>query len=201
VTEGSEPVTPFLDPPRMAAWQHRDARMGFEVAFFEVIAGGYRIEGATAAVEEGQAWAVEYVITLDRSWLTKDALVRGRSESGLRELILEADGAGAWMVNRVSAPEVDGCLDVDLEASSLTNAFPVHRLGLQVGQEASAPAAYVRALDLTIVRLDQQYARRPDDAGRQRFAYTSPAFGFEAELVYDETGLVIDYPGLAVRAA
>jgi hypothetical protein len=162
---------------------------------------GIRIEGRAAAVEEGQAWAVDYMISLDRDWLTRSAFVSALSAEGRRELALEADGAGRWTVNGASAPEVDGCLDVDLEASSLTNAFPVHRLGLEVGRQADAPAAYVRALDLGVERLEQRYIRKPDDGNHQRYHYTSPAFGFEAELVYDEAGLVIDYPGIAARAA
>ena len=191
----------FLDPPSTAAWQHRDARDGFEVAFLHPVDNGYRVEGHTAAVEDGQTWAVEYVVTLDRNWLTKSALVHGRSAWGRRELMLEGDGAGRWTVNGATAPEVDGCLDVDLEASSLTNAFPVRRLELQVGQEADAPAAYVRALDLSVELLEQRYVRLPNDGKRQCYHYSSPALGFEAELVYDEAGLVIDYPGIAVRVA
>jgi hypothetical protein len=115
--------------------------------------------------------------------------------------MLEADRAGGWTVNGASEPKVDGCVDVDLEASSLTNAFPVHRLGLQVGQQADAPAAYVRALDLSVERLEQRYVRRPNDGRHRRYHYTAPGFGFEAELLYDEAELVIDYPGIAVRAA
>ena len=34
-----------------AAWRHRDARDGFEVAFLDERDGGVRIEGHTAAVE------------------------------------------------------------------------------------------------------------------------------------------------------
>jgi hypothetical protein len=105
------------------------------------------------------------------------------------------------LVNGEAAPALDGCLDVDLEASALTNALPVRRLALRVGQEADAPAAYIRALDLSVERLEQRYVRLPDDAARQRFQYTSPAFDFQAVLVYDESGLVLDYPGIAVRAA
>ncbi len=194
-------TTPFSDPPRIAAWQHRDARNGFEVVFLHVDDDGYRIDGHTAAVEDGQAWAVEYVITLDLDWLTKSALVHGRSATGRHELMLEADGAGGWKANGAPLPDLDGCLDVDLEASSFTNAFPVHRLELEVGREAEAPAAYVRALDLSVERLEQRYAREANDGDRQRYHYTSPAFEFETELVYDEAGLVIDYPGIAVRAA
>jgi uncharacterized protein len=194
-------TTIFSDPPRSAAWQHRDARNGFEVVFLHADEDGYRLEGHTAAVEDGQAWAVRYSITVDRHWRTKTARVHGRSATGRHEVVLEADGAGGWTVNGAPAPELDDCLDVDLESSSVTNTFPVHRLGLDVGQAADAPAAYVRALDLAVERLDQRYARRPNDGNRQRYHYTSPAFAFEAELIYDEAGLVIDYPGIAVRAA
>jgi hypothetical protein len=44
------------------------------------------------------------------------------------------------------------------------------------------------------------YARLPDHSGRQRYRYAAPAFGFTCTLVYDESGLVLDYPGIAVRA-
>jgi hypothetical protein len=124
----------------------------------------------------------------------------GRSAEGARELSLDADGAGRWQIDGAAAPELDGCLDVDLESSALTNAFPVHRLGLDIGREADAPAAYVRARDLRVERLDQHYVRLADHGARQRYRYTAPAFAFECELLYDEHGLVLDYPGIAVRA-
>ncbi len=40
----------------------------------------------------------------------------------------------------------------------------------------------------------------PDEAGRQRYLYAAPAFDFTCTLSYDESGLVLDYPGIAVRA-
>jgi hypothetical protein len=67
----------FADPPSTAAWQHRDARNGFEVVFIHAVDDGYSIEGATAAVEHGEAWAVEYVITLDRAWADEERVRTG----------------------------------------------------------------------------------------------------------------------------
>jgi len=192
---------PFHAPPRQAAWQHREARSGFEVVFLHSDGDGCRIEGQTAAVEDGDAWAVHYLVSLDRAWITRSARVSGLAASGRRERRLEADGAGGWRVDGEPAPRLDGCLDVDLESSSLTNAFPVHHLGLEIGQAADAPAAYVRALDLSVERLEQRYLRLDDDGNRRRYHYTAPRFDFECELVYDEFGLVLDYPGIAVRAA
>ena len=46
----------------------------------------------------------------------------------------------------------------------MTNTLPVHRLDLQPGARADAPAAYVRALTLTAGRLNQVYERIPDEA-------------------------------------
>jgi hypothetical protein len=59
----------------------------------------------------------------------------------------------------------------------------------------------VRALDLAVERLEQRYVRIDDGPGLKRYDYTSPAFDFRCELVYDAAGLVLDYPGIASRAA
>jgi hypothetical protein len=192
---------PFGPLPQSAAWRHRGARDGFEVVFARTDPEAVRFDGATAATEADEAWAVSYAVALWAGWRTRTAVVSGLSRSGAEELRLEADGVGGWHVNGVKAPRLEGCLDVDLEASALTNAFPVHRLGLEVGQTAEAPAAYVRAVDLSVQRLEQRYLRLDDDAVGQRYYYGAPEFEFECELRYDESGLVLDYPGIAIRTA
>ena len=190
----------FAPVPATAAWQHRDTRAGFEVAYFQPLGEGRRIQGWTTAIEDGSTWAVEYVIDLDGTGATRSARVRGRSAAGFSLTLLEADGAGRWLVDGGPAPRLDGCLDVDLESSAMTNALPVRRMGLAPGARAAAPAAYVRAVGLAVERLEQTYLRAPDEAARQRYDYAAPAFGFTCRLTYDESGLVIDYPGIAVRA-
>jgi hypothetical protein len=194
-------IMPFRAPPAFAAWQHRDARAGFEVVFLHADGGGFRVDGATTAVEDGAAWVVQYSIALDARWTARRALVTGRSAAGLSRVSLAGDGAGHWEIDGAAAPALDGCLDVDLESSALTNAFPVRRLGLAIGRRAEAPAVYVRAVDLHVERLEQHYVRRDDDGVRQRYGYTAPRFRFRCELLYDPYGLLLDYPGIATRAA
>jgi uncharacterized protein len=191
----------FAATPATAAWSHRDARSGFEVVYFQRPGTGHQIDGCTAAVEDGQTWFVEYGITLDADWITRVARVTSRSASGRRSVLVEADGAGHWLVNGEAAPHLDGCLDVDLESSAMTNALPVHRMALAVGGRAAAPAAYVRAGDASVERLEQEYLRTTDEGTHQRYDYSAPAFEFACRLVYDESGLVLSYPGIAVRAA
>lgn len=191
---------PFTAPPEAAAWDHQDARTGFEVVHFRPACDGLVVTGCTTAVEGGQAWIVDYAIRLDADWRTRSAQVHGRSSAGACSIVLEADGDGHWLVGGVPTPTLDGCLDVDLESSAMTNALPVHRLALEYGVRAAAPAAYVRAVGLEVERLEQTYVRTEDDGALQRYDYTAPAFDFTCRLVYDSAGLVLAYPGIAVRA-
>jgi uncharacterized protein len=187
----------FLPPPATACWLHREARSGFEVAYFRGQEDGWAVDGTTAAVEDTQTWIVTYSIRLDAGWVTRSARIMARTAAGLRETLLEVDQTGRWLVDGDPAPHLDGCRDVDLESSAMTNALPVHRLALAAGGQADAPAAYVRALDLSVERLEQTYRRIADEGARQRYDYAAPAFDFTSCLVYDESGLVLDYPGVA----
>jgi hypothetical protein len=181
----------FVPPPTSAAWSHQDARSGFEVVYFQPLGDGHLLTGATTAVEDGQSWIVDYEIRVDAGWRTRRARVTGRSGSGLRTRLLEGDGEGRWRTDGEPAPHLDGCLDVDLESSAMTNALPVHRLALTSGATAQAPAAHVRTLDLSVERLEQQYARISNENGHQRYDYTAPAFDFSCQLLYDEAGLEV----------
>jgi uncharacterized protein len=191
---------PFLPPPPSAAWSHQDARSGFEVVYLQPVDDSHVLRGVTTAVEDRGPWIVDYEIRVDEGWRTRSARVTGRFETGSRTRLLEADGEGRWLVDDEPAPYLDGCLDVDLESSAVTNALPVRRLGLLSGATAHAPAAYVGVADLAVWRLEQRYSRVGDLGGRQHYDYTAPAFDFACRLVYDAAGLVVSYPGIAVRA-
>ena len=182
----------FADLPAFAAWRFVDAVEGFEVVYAEP----GRLRGHTSAVEDGRAHAVRYEITLDARWRTREARVASDTVAGPRETVLISDGEGRWTVDGEAAPQLDGLIDVDLEASACTNTLPIHRLALPPGEETEAPAAYVRAPDLSVSRLNQTY-RRLDD---RRYAYTSKP-DFRAVLEYDAAGLIVDYPGIALRFA
>ena len=159
----------FAPLPPEAAWQHRGARSGFEVVFFCGRTGGCLIRGCMTAVEDGMPWAVEYAIRLDSAGATRSARVSGRSSAGSCSIVLEGNGKGRWLFDGERAPLLDGCLDVDLESSAMTNALPARRLGLAVD------------------RLEQTYLRTPGAAAHQCYDYTAPAVGFECRPTYDQS--------------
>src|SRR5262245_59231705 len=174
-----------------AAWRHLDARVGFEVVFLRTEGDCFHLVGHSTAVQEGEAWGLRYTLMLDEEWVTRSARVVGQSAVGEHQVRVEGDGSGGWRVDGEPAPELSGCLDVDLEASACTNALPVRRLGLRVGERAGPPAAYVRAPTLDVERLEQRYVRLEDDSDRRaRYDYAAPAFDFTAILTYDRAGFV-----------
>ena len=191
---------PFEPLPGFAAWQHVEARQGFEVVFVQSGSDGFRFEGQTVAVEAEEPWWVHYVVELSLEWLTRRAMLSVRSAVATRSIVLEGDGDGHWRIDGQRQPHLDGCPDVDLESSAVTNTFPVHRLGLEPGQAADAPAAFVRAIDLSVERLDQHYERLNDGDRGHRYHYLAPRFDADFVLPYDASGLVVDYPGLARRS-
>ncbi|WP_354697962.1 hypothetical protein DSM112329_03621 [Paraconexibacter sp. AEG42_29] len=187
--------------PHQVAWRHGTSREGIEVAFLHRSSHGYLIDGRTVAVEDGHGWAVRYHIALDAQWQLRHAVVTTFADADPEERMttLDYDGDGRWRVDGLPAPQLKGCLDLDLECSALTNAFPVRRLSPGVGDEFDAPAAYVRIAAEAPRRADQTYRRIDDEDGRSRYDYHAPEFDFQAVIEYDGSGFVVAYPGIADR--
>jgi uncharacterized protein len=177
----------------MPAWRHVDDREGFEV----LVEGQWRFTGQTTGARGALLWALRYEIELNGGWATRSGAVYGLTQ----QVQVEADGAGGWLVDGEPRPDLDGCLDLDLEVSACTNALPVRRLALAVGERAEAPAAWVRVPHLRVERLEQTYVRLPDEDGRSRYEYEAPGLGFGCVIVFDADGLTHDYPGIGVRVA
>ena len=102
---------------------------------------------------------MRYAIRVDRGWRTESAHLWAQSAGGLYERRLEADGRGRWRIDGAPAPALDGLLDVDLEASAMTNAFPVRRMRLLNGWDDIALTGSYRDRIASFKAADQ--GRRP----------------------------------------
>ncbi|MDR6866476.1 hypothetical protein J2Y69_001068 [Microbacterium resistens] len=197
----------LLPPPAAASWVHHGVRSGFEIAFFRQAGDGNRLVGHTTAEEERALWSVGYDVELDEGWRTRRVRASTVSIDGRHEVLIQRDPQGGWTVDGEPRPDLDGCVDIDFESSAVTNALPVRRLDPVAGEGIDVPAVFVRAEDLRVERLEQRYTLR--DAARDplregagdgpSFLYESATFDFSCELRYDRSGLVLEYPGIAVR--
>jgi hypothetical protein len=147
---------------------------------------GNRLTGVVVIALGVEPGHLSYTVDADARWHTRSVEVVVTTTDS-RRLLLVADGSGGWTVDGKAAPELEGCLDVDLGFTPSTNTLPIRRLALGQGTAAEVAAAWVRFPELTPERLDQSYERLAADRWRYRSA------GFEAELVVDSSGLVTRY--------
>jgi uncharacterized protein len=190
----------FVELPSVAAWRHCTSRTGLEAASFENRADGWVIAGSTTAVEAGRTWWVRYDIELSSSYVTRRAAVSAQTGTARSSsVVIEGDGEGRWVIDGRPEPALDGCLDVDLESSAMTNALPMRRLSLAHGEFVQAPAVYVRVEGLHVQRLEQSYLREADSDRGPSFDYQAATFDFACRIAYDLSGLVTHYPGIAER--
>src|SRR6202034_2565615 len=102
-----EAVMSFVATPATAAWSHRDARSGFEVVYFQRLDTGHQIDGCTTAVEDRESLFADYASTRTAVGFARGPLVTSRSAAWRRSVLLEADGAGHWLVDGEAASHLD----------------------------------------------------------------------------------------------
>ena len=138
-------------------------------------------------VSEGQACTLDYSIACSSSWVTRSARVSGWV--GDRRIDTHIEHDGSWTINGAVCPQVEGCIDVDLNFSPSTNLLPIRRLRLEIGERAAVRAAWLRFPTFTLEPLEQTYTRLAE----RTYRYESAGGRFVAEIEVDDDGLPVTY--------
>lgn len=143
---------------------------------------------------EGAAFGCSYTLRCDLRWRVRQVEVR---VVGGAHLVLRADGAGRWSGPAGDPlPALDGCIDVDLTCTPFTNTLPIRRLGHSLAQRHDITVAYITLPDASVLPSRQAYTA----LGHGCYRFESLSNLFQADIVTDADGLVLDYPGLFTRA-
>ncbi|HEX8903917.1 MAG TPA: putative glycolipid-binding domain-containing protein [Longimicrobiaceae bacterium] len=175
--------------PRSILWKRLDVP-GHEAARLEHAHGRWDLAGASIFTHDGRVCRLYYDIVCADDWRTVRARVAGWVGEQSVEVSIEVDRAGRWRLNGAECPQVEGCIDVDLNFSPSTNLLPIRRLALDVGQEAEVRAAWLRFPSFALEPLPQRYRRTAEHAYR----YESAGGAFVRDLAVDDAGFVTRYP-------
>jgi uncharacterized protein len=176
---------------RWSAWEGCEA--GMEHVDIRPADGGLDISGVVIGRENEVRFGLTYRIRLDALWRTRKAQLQTATGHVLH---LESDGQGHWHENGKDLPELQGCIDIDIQATPVTNTLPVRRLEWKPGKSIEIRLCYITVPDLTVSPRTQRYtALAPDSLYR----FESPDSGFTADLPVDADGFVLDYPELFKR--
>jgi uncharacterized protein len=193
---------------RSVAWL-KDA--GAELAHVELSERRLSATG-TAIGADPLPYRLDYELETGDGWVTTRLRVRAGGAGWQRSLELVRDQDGSWGVAASSDGDpghdlpppggdvvLEGALDCDLGLSPLTNTMPVLRLGLlrRPGQVALV-MAWVSVPDLGVHASRQRYTHVRRDGSTSVVRFDSA--GFSADIVFDEDGLVLTYPGIGRRA-
>lgn len=182
---------------RVVAWQRVDEDRGHSLARVERVPDGWLCHGTEVVAGPGAILSCGFRVELDAGWATRTVEVRSLSRDGERRLRLTADDGRRWWRDGIRAPDLDGCIDVDVAATPLTNTFPINRFAARpVGAGETSPVAWVDVPGLSATRVDQTYQR----LGERVWRYSDDQHG-AFELTVDADGLVVDYSGFATRVA
>jgi uncharacterized protein len=178
-------------------WRRVLDNASFEACRFIGSDAGYHLSGTIIAAHENQPLEVCYHVLCDVDWKTREVTIQQRH--GFTEMSLELLAHdGLW--SKADPGQLSGLMcsfDVDIEFTPATNALPINRLGLAIGESAEIEAAWVRIPTLAILPAKQRYERLSES----KYRYTSISSGFQAEIEVDRFGLPIRYGNIWQRIA
>lgn len=172
-------------------WRRLD-HPGHESALLFNEGNSRRLHGTAVFSYDQRPCRLDYRIVCDAAWQTQSATVAGWFGENVIEIKIAASVDRRWQLNEVDCPEVEGCIDLDLNFSPSTNLLPIRRLGMVVGQEMEVRAAWLRFPSFRLEPLVQIY-RRIDET---RYGYESGGGSFVAELRVNRVGFVTNYPNI-----
>ncbi len=178
-------------------WQHLD-QPGWEHVRIQDDHPGWTVfDSIFVRHHLGQILRGGYTLITDKKWRTLELRLMVETQPGSMEGIhLLSEGDGHWTdADENAMSELDGCLDVDIQWSPLTNTLPVNRLPLVAHDEQNLRVAYISLPELTVQPVKQRYSRV--DATSVR--YSSETREFVRDLTVDPDGYVVSYPGLFTR--
>lgn len=172
-------------------WRRLD-QPGHDCCRLLKLSAGWKLQGMVVFLDAGQPCSFAYEVSVDSTWTTRNATItgfRGRKEIDMR---VRRTAGGQWRVGAAIQHAVAGCVDLDLGFTPATNMLAVRCLGLAVGEQAAAPAAWL-ALPSTKLRVLPQTYLRSTEMG---YDYEAPTVGYKGRLHVSALGAVVQYPGL-----
>jgi hypothetical protein len=156
-------------------------------------ADGVIVGPSFGAMFTGELFGCSYAVRCDARWRVRRVQLR---VAGGATLLLRGDGEGHWSgVDGDPLPALDGCIDIDITGTPFTNTLPIRRLGERLHERQEIHVAYITLPEASVAPSRQAYTA----LGAGRYLFESLSHPFQAEIVTDADGLVVDYPGLFRR--
>lgn len=176
-------------PEQSITWRRLDIP-GHEFARLFFKNSCWYLHGTAVFVHDNLSWCLDYRLKCNSEWETLSGRISGWIGEKKIKTEISVEQNRRWHLNGQEPARTDGCIDLDLNFSPLTNTIPVRRLNFNVGEKAEVRAAWLKFPSFQIEPLEQSYYR----IDRTTYRYESVGGRFVADLQVNETGFVTSYP-------
>ncbi|MDQ4117385.1 MAG: putative glycolipid-binding domain-containing protein [Actinomycetota bacterium] len=188
----------------MTTWRSDDpAGPGLKAARVVLGETGFRAVGRMVRTTDDGVFSASYRLVVGASGAVERLVVDTAGEDRERQLTITRDDGGVWLADDGSgAARIDagGALDVDLAFSPVFNALPIRRLGLhREKSEHTVPMVFVALPEVTVEVTEPTYRTVRTGTDGDLAVVGFAAGDFAAEMTVDADGMVLDYPGIALR--
>jgi hypothetical protein len=140
---------------------------------------------------------LEYQLQTNAAWETTNCRVKSQLGDRTTFLELESDAKGNWLVNGKRAEKFKECRDIDISLTPLTNTLPINRLKMETGSTLQIETIYLDILEQKLQTARQLYRM----VSQFEYHFENVPKDFEADILVDKDGFVVDYPSLFKRTA
>ena len=141
-------------------------------------------------------YKLDYQITTNHLWETTFLTIKSQLNDIVRTANFQSDTKRNWFVNGKYIEKLNGCIDIDISLTPLTNTLPINRLKLAEKTNKQIQVLYLDILGQQINPVHQKYTR----LSRNEYKYENVPNNFESIITVDELGLVMKYPELFERS-
>ena len=176
-------------------WRRIDVE-GLERLELSVEPEGITATSTVVCLDQG-GFRLDHHWRLDPDWRAQSVTVERWNSQGRRMLRLERVGTG-WRVDGSPRADLEGAEEPDLSITPFCNTFPIRRTPQTAGESLTIDTAFIDGPELTVARSRQRYVRQ----GPRQLRYVDLGIsrGFEADLLVDDSGLVLRYEHLFQRS-
>lgn len=151
-------------------------------------------KGELVGNKNNQVYGAEYQVVVDQKWETRffDISCKvGHKNYAIHGYKLN----NQWIIDEQEHPELHDCLDIDISVTPFTNALPINRLRLEIGESKELAVLYINPIEERFSRVVQRYER----LSATTYHYKNLWSDFESTIEVDSEGLVTTYPKLFNR--
>lgn len=157
---------------------------------------GSRMNSRIIGCYEDKIYTVDYQLIIDLHWNIQEFVIESEVNTGKNKLTGKKL-QNEWEINNVINPDFKGFPFIDISLTPFTNTLPINNLKLAENDSQEIKVIYIDVLNNLIKPVTQQYTR----IATYTYHYDNLQTDFKSDILVDENGLVVNYPGLFDKIA